>query len=120
MEGDEDKLKAEAGDDQREAHQNQGLVDIATTLHPSPQLGEVHAANLSVNQRHAKEEEGHRRRREGQILDPGFDGLPSIPLVSTQGIQGDTEQLQPEEKRNEVVAHKQHSRSKRGQEQQDI
>ena len=110
VEGYESEREAKAGDDQRGARQNQGLMEIVTSLHASPQLSELHAADLSVEERLAEEQEGCGRHCEDQVLDPGSNSHASIPMVSSQGILRDAEPLQPEGKRNEVESNHYHHR----------
>ena len=82
--------------------------------------GEIHGAEVRVDERHAEEQKGRGSRRQDQVLDAGLERGPGGAEIGHQAVEGDAQDLQPEEKRNEVIAGGQHRATEGGQREQQV
>ena len=116
-------MKGNNGELETKPHQHQHSPSqrprIGGVCQPRRQARQVEMPGTGIDQRHAKQQERRRGRRQNQVLDAGFQRPFCPKAIGQHAVEGHRQQLQADEQGRQMVAgHQPQCPGHRTQEQQ--
>ncbi len=120
MERDGRHLEAESDEHERQAGQQQTVLEQHVRPQEVLDLHEVRGARGSVGKRHSVQEKRGREAAEHEVLERRLLRLQASGMAAREDVQRDRERLESEEQHDEIVRRRHHDAADGGEQQEGV